>query len=165
MSQRLRVIFLLFCVWIASSPLRAADDQDSKWPHVRFGGILVGTGYSHFSGPFWNSYYGYPYAAGGWAGYDPWFGSYPFFAPGYSSGFAYQYGYGKVRLKSVPKTSAVFIDGGFAGDAAHVKDLWLQPGVYQIELANNGRTFSRRIYILSGKTLSLSEQDFTSPTN
>jgi hypothetical protein len=61
--------------------------------------------------------------------------------------------------------STVFINGGFAGDAGHAKDLWLQPGVYRIELANSGKTVSRKVYVLSGKTLSLSEHDFDSSSN
>ena len=165
MGRRLRVVLLLLVLSLTFSRVYAADDQSSKWSHVHFGGLTVGAGYSHFSGPFWTPYYSYPYAAGGLGWYDPWFGSYPFFAPGFFSGFSYQGGYGKVRLKSVSKASTVFIDGGFAGDAGHVKDLWLQPGVYRIELANNGRTVSRKIYVLSGKTLNLSEQDFNSSTN
>ena len=143
----------------AQGSLHASDDASgkSKFPHVRLGGISVGAGYSHFSGPFWGPW-AYPYWATAWPAYSPLLYS-PYFAPGYFTGFGYQSGYGEVKLKSIPKTATIFIDGAYAGSAEKLKQMWLEPGVYQLQVHDGSQTLNRKVYVLSGKTLQLSRQD------
>ncbi len=126
---------------------------------IRLGGITVGAFYSHFSGP----YYGYPYygfmpywayPGSMWGWYDPfWMG---FYHPAYWAGFPSGPGTGTVKLPTRSKTAQVFIDGAYAGSAAKIKDMHLEPGAYEIEVREGDRIeASRRVYVLSGKTVQL----------
>src|SRR5882762_2337827 len=90
-----------------------ADAQSSSQhsrPHVRFGGLTIGAGYSRFSA-------GYPfgYDSGYWGDsayyrYDPFLWS-PFYHPGYFTGFAFQPRMGEVKIQVPDKTALVFLDG------------------------------------------------------
>jgi hypothetical protein len=134
--------------------LKAADSEGRRfrWPHVRLGAVTVSGGYSYFSGGGW----GYPYWAGGFFPYySPWYYS-PFFAPGYFTNFSAVPGYGELKLKFVPKESVVFLDGAYAGPAGKLKSMWLEPGVYELAVQNGSQTLSQKVYVLSGKTLSVS---------
>lgn len=106
---------------------------------VRLGGIYVGAGYTR------------------WAGYYPWYWSYdPFFySPYYATGFVRGPNMGQVRLQSFDRSAEVFLDGGYAGKAGELKSIWLRPGKYDLEVRSSGTTFSRKIYVLSGKTMRL----------
>lgn len=124
-------------------------------PHIHFGGLMVGAGYSYYSG-------GYPYGYGPeyWAYspyylYNPVLWS-PFYHPGYYSGFAYQPNMGNVKIQAPDKTSMVFLDGALAGRLDKVKDMWLEPGTYQLEVRDSRHRFTQKIYVLSGKTLKVS---------
>ncbi len=119
---------------------------------VRLGTITIGGGYGYYSGPDWPGYWaGYypPPFFGGW--YDPWFG--PYYAPVY---FAPQVDKGQVNLQTSDKNAEVYLDGAYAGAAAKLKNFWLAPGVYQLEVRAAGQpTQEKRIYVLTGKTLKL----------
>ena len=124
----------------------------------------MGAGYSRFSGPIYPYGYPYPYASapfglypGDWVGASFWYplwGPYPYYGPGY---FAYNSGRGEVRLAADPKDARVYIDGGYAGTADKLKDMWLDPGAYDLTLSAPGREdFHQRLYVLSGKLLKIS---------
>src|SRR5579884_642375 len=119
---------------------------------VRLGTVSVGAGYGYYSGPYWPGYWaGYypPPFFGGW--YDPWFG--PFYPPVY---FAPQIDKGQVNLQTGDKNAEVYLDGAYAGPASKLKNFWLAPGVYQLEVRAAGRAIQdKRIYVLTGKTLKI----------
>ena len=139
-------------------------DFDSQTPEkrklrLRFGGLAVGAGYSHFSGPIYP--YGYPYGSygfypGDWYGGSIWaplWSPYPYYGP---NSFAYNSGRGEVRLSTDPKVAEVYIDGGYAGTADKLKTLWLDPGAYDLTVSSAGREpFHQRVYVLSGKSLKI----------
>jgi hypothetical protein len=132
------------------------DDSSSSGEHklhLRLGTIALGAGYSHFSGPAYYPYGVYPF---GWeysALWAPYWGPYPFFTPGY---FAYGSAKGEVKLAAEPKTAEVYLNRAYAGTADHLKNIWLDPGAYDLSLAASGREdFHQRIYVLSGKSLKI----------
>ena len=119
---------------------------------VHLGMISIGAGYGYGSGPywpgFWAGYYPPPFF-GGW--YEPWWG--PFYAPVY---FAPQVNNGQVNLQTSDKNAEVYLDGAFAGPASKLKNFWLAPGVYQLEVRAAGQApQEKRIYVLTGKTLKI----------
>ena len=108
------------------------------WPRVRLGGIAVGVGYSHYSGPyypyyydpFFGPYYG-PYAGPYWGAYGAW-------AP-YYGGAPYGWdvraaGKGEVKLSSAYPDAEVYIDGAYAGPVRKLRTMWLEPGAYDLEV-------------------------------
>jgi hypothetical protein len=118
---------------------------------VRLGGVIVGAGYSHFSGSYccyspyyydaFDGYYG-PF------GYGPW--NYPFWytQPGPNKG--------TVKLDKVEKTAQIYIDQAFAGVAKDLKTIYLDPGAYDLEVRPLGKEpVQKRVYVLSGKTVKL----------
>jgi len=119
---------------------------------VRLGTISIGAGYGYSSGTYWPGYWaGYypPPFFGGW--YDPWFA--PYYAPVY---FAPQINNGQVNLQTSDKNAEVYLDGAYAGTASTLKNFWLSPGVYQLEVRAAGQPpLEKRIYVLTGKTLKL----------
>jgi hypothetical protein len=137
---------ILSCLLAAS--MAAGSDEtpsDSKSrPRVRFGGLMVGAGYS--SGPFWYPRYGY---------YDPlWYS--PYFYPGLFYGYAQQPNMGQVKLETSAKDALVYVDGAYAGSAEKLKRFWLAPGVYNLEVRDTSqRVFRQRVYVLTGKTLAI----------
>jgi hypothetical protein len=149
----------LMCPALFAAPPRdsqkSGDDRPGR--RVRLGGIMVNAGY--YSGPGWYPYgYGYPGFYPGWGRsyiYDPfWYN--PYIHPGLYSGFAYQPNMGEVKLKSPDKTASVYLDGAYAGPADKLKSLWLEPGVYNLEVRDTGgQRYERRIYVLTGKTLQI----------
>jgi hypothetical protein len=143
-----------------SAPVAKPDDSPAKadsprsHPHIRFGGLMIGAGYSRSSGGY---PYGYGYGPEYW-GYSPFYGYNPllgaaFYHPGYFTGFAYQPSMGNVKIQAPDRTSLVFIDGGLAGRLDKLKDMWLEPGTYNLEVRNSSNRFTQKIYVLSGKTL------------
>jgi hypothetical protein len=143
----------------SASAKREKDDSGSDGDHklhLRLGTIALGAGYSHLSGPAYYPYDPYPLSPFGWeysALWFPYWGSYPFFAPGY---FAYGSAKGEVKLSAEPKTAGVYLDHAYAGTANHLRNIWLEPGAYDLSLAATGREdFHQRIYVLSGKSLKI----------
>ncbi len=147
MSKRL----LLLAV-VSVSVALAADAGQSKHHRVRFGGVMVGAGYTHYSG---YPYFGYPYYGYyPWYYYDPFLWT-PFYAPGYFTGFAYQPGLGGVKIQVPDRTASVYLDGAYAGQISELKNMWLEPGVYNLEVRAGQSRLTQKIYVLSGKTLKL----------
>lgn len=109
----------------------------ASWPHVRLGGVTVNSGYNWY-GSSW---------------FDPFLGGYVH--PGFYTGFAYQPAMGQVRLQTKDKNSWVYIDGGLAGRSDKLKNMWLDAGIYDLEVRDGGQTFKQKVYVLSGKTLTL----------
>jgi len=140
-----------------------ADSQGSSartGPHIRFGGLIIGAGYSRFTG-------GYPYEYGpGYLGYSPYYRYDPFlwsnfYHPGYFGGFGYGPNMGDVKIRVADKTALVFLDGALAGRLDQLKDMWLEPGAYNLEVRDSSRRFTRKIYVLSGKTLKVTPDMMT----
>jgi hypothetical protein len=108
----------------------------------RRGGFAVGAGHSRLYAPSW-----------GW--YNPWFSPY---YPGFYGGFyGGRYGgpaLGEVKLHA-PKTAEVYVDGAYAGEAGRLKSMWMRPGAYNLEVRAGGQSFTRRVYVLGGRTLKL----------
>jgi hypothetical protein len=136
---------------------RASDAGEDRGTRVRLGGITVGAGYSHFSG---YPYFGSPFPAWPyyWSRYDllfypsyGWLGG--FVHPGYYRNYREGPGMGQVKLRSDEKLAPVYLDGGYAGVAKDLKTIWLTPGAYDLEVRTDNESFSRRIYVLSGKTV------------
>jgi hypothetical protein len=166
MSFRLRTAFpilLAACGVTLAADQTAADQPAAKskrsWPHVRIGGIMIGAGYSHFSGPF--PYWGYgPYAYAPYGYfYDPFLYS-SLIHPGFYTGFPYGPSMGQIKLPSRErdKDTWVYLDGALAGRADHLKTMWLEPGAYNLELRKGNRRQEQRIYVLSGKTLKITAE-------
>jgi len=136
-----------------------AAPEKSKF-RFRLGGISVGAGYTHFSGPYYYPY-AYPYAPfgypGDWVAASYWYpisSLYPPYGPG---AFGYGDGRGEVRLMADPNAAEVYIDGGYAGTADKLKSMWLDPGAYDLTVSAGGREpFHQRLYVLSGKSLKIS---------
>jgi hypothetical protein len=143
-----------------SSANKAEDDSSSGRDHslhlhLRLGLISLGAGYSSVSGsgcyPYSPSFY--PLGCESAVFWFPRSGSYPFFAPGY---FAYGSDRGEVKLAAEPKHAEVYLDRAYAGTADHLKNMWLDPGAYDLSLAaSGGKAFHQRIYVLSGKSLKI----------
>lgn len=156
------------------------DEESAQSPksktHFHLGTITVGASYTNFGhafvGPFYPfyaypyPYYPYPYGAFSvgafYTGYfsDPFYGPYSYYTP-YTPGFGYAAGKGEVRLASLGKRKGalVYIDNAFAGPADKLKQMWLDPGAYDLSLqAADGSTFRQRIYVLSGKSLKIAPE-------
>jgi len=142
----------------------ANSKKDSSQPdhryRLRLGGLAVGAGYSYFSGPVFPYGYGYgPYGFYPYSGvfssifWEPFGGGFPFYPAGY---FQRGDGKGEVRLTADPKDASVYLNGGYAGTADHLKSVWLEPGAYDLSVsASDRRTYEQRIYVLSGKSLKI----------
>ncbi|MGD0309746.1 MAG: PEGA domain-containing protein [Acidobacteriota bacterium] len=60
---------------------------------------------------------------------------------------------GELKLKTNVKDADVYINGAYAGKAAKLKSMWLQPDAYNIEIRAAGYTScAERIYLLAGKS-------------
>jgi len=141
-------------------PATAGDDDGEKrrrMPRVRLGGVMVNAGYTRWSGggfgPWgWGpySYWGSPWMYGGF------YGAVPFMM---MPGFAWGPDKGEVKLSSANRDAEVYIEGAFAGTASRLKSMWLDPGVYNIEVrpagSKGGDGFQKKIYVLSGKVMRL----------
>jgi len=128
------------------------DATPSHRYHLRLGTVALNAGY--VSGPFW-----YPYAP---YGYYPYYGALfdPLWAPFspyyYPASFAYGADKGQIELKADPKDAAVYIDEAYAGTVQRLKNMWLDPGAYDISIRAAGREpFQQRVYVLTGKTLNI----------
>ena len=119
---------------------------------IRFGGVYVGAGYSRSWGAF--PYYGY---YPGYWDYQPLLFP-PVYAFGYYNGFAYGPNLGAVKIQGADKDAWVYLDGALAGPADKLKQMWLDPGAYDLELRGSNRTLMRKIYVLTGKTLKVTPE-------
>jgi hypothetical protein len=113
----------------------------SAWagPHVR--GVYVGGGYGYYGGPYWG---------------PSWYPGYAYY-PAYPGGYVYRSGLGQIKLYADSRDE-VLIDGAYAGTVKDLKSIWLRPGTYDLELRSQGRSYFRRVYVLSGKTIKLDER-------
>jgi hypothetical protein len=133
----------------ATNPSDAASAAKSH-TRVRLGGILIGAGYARYPGlyPYW--------------GYSRWYSDpflfAPIYAPGYYTGFAYQPNMGAVKLEGADRNAWVYLDGALAGKAEKLKQMWLDPGSYELELRDGDRRATQKIYVLSGKTLKVTPE-------
>jgi len=134
---------------VASLPALAAD---SDRPRVRLGGVSGGFGYA--SGPAWYGPYGPGFYRPWWGLYDPFWSS-GFLHSGLYRGFAQGPNMGEIKLDAA-KDASVYLDGAFAGTAAKLKSMWLEPGIYELQVSTpGGDEYKRKVYVLSGKTLNI----------
>ncbi|MDZ4800274.1 MAG: hypothetical protein SGI92_19115 [Bryobacteraceae bacterium] len=126
----------------------AAVSAAEAFPRVRVGGVSGNFGYMRGGPGYWGSPYGYGF-------YDPFWYYGSFAHPGYFGSFAQGPGMGEVKLIGAPKDAMVYVDNAYAGEVRKLKTMWLEPGVYNLEVRDGDRKFTRRIYVLSGKTLDL----------
>jgi hypothetical protein len=126
---------------------QAGSVRTSPPVRMHWGGVMVSggylRGYAWYPGPWGYSPYSY---------YDPMLWT-PFYHAGYYTGFAYGPGLGNVKLQAGGKTATVYVDGALAGRREQLKDMWLEPGVYYLEVRDGPRRLTQKIYVLSGKTL------------
>lgn len=153
-----------FALAALSCSLLLADDTvktEKSHPRVRFGGLVVNAGYSHTSGYPYGYRYGYGYYPGFWGygpfAYDPFLFS-PYLHPGFYTGFGYQPSLGEVKMQNPDRNAWVYIDGALAGRADKLKNMWLEPGAYQLEVRAGDRKLSQKIYVLSGRTLKVTPE-------
>jgi hypothetical protein len=92
-------------------------------------------------------------AFGSWGWYNPFFnGPYGWYGS-YGPYTAYNSNVGEVKLKTNVKDADVYINGAYAGKAAKLKTIWLQPDAYDLEIRAPGyATYTERFYLLPGKT-------------
>lgn len=130
------VAFLFLFALAASAGLWAA-------PRVRFDGISVGVGYTHYR--FGPSYGDSPY----WldALYTPWHLQYP--SP------PADHPLGKVELRNLRKSADVYINGAYVGRGSQLREMMLDPGAYDLEIRQAGIARAYRVYVLTGKTIRL----------
>lgn len=129
-----RISIVVLCLAMLATPAFAG---------IRFGGISVGVGYAHYSGPGYYAY-GYPYF------YDPFWAPFPWYSPYYSVAVARPMG--EIHLAGAEKLAEVYIDGGYAGIAKDLKTLHLDPGAYTVEIHAQGKPAQqRRVYVISNK--------------
>ena len=143
-----------------AKPLSDNDADNSPSEHhtrVRLGGVAVSAGYSNFFPGFYpyDPFY-YPLSATWW---NPFWGFYPPFPPDY---FSSGNGKGELKLSGLPKNASVYVNGGYAGTADHLKSFWLDPGVYDLEVSvPDGQRYKQRLYVLTGKTLHIDPKAMT----
>ncbi len=141
-SAPVRVAILLLV--LLSLPLAL-----SAGTKVRLGGISVTAGYSR--GLYPSCYY-----PGLWCDpfFYPWGFGYPYYPAFYTSPGP---NLGQVKLQTPYKDAEVYLDGAYAGTVAELKSsIWLEPGVYELELRPPGREpMQKRIYVLTGKTVKI----------
>lgn len=127
--------------------------------HVKLGGFSAGAGYARYSSPISYGPYLYPGYAWDFGDY-PWETYHgvwsPFSYPPMQPGIEWREGKGEVKLESSEKEAEVYINGAYAGLALELKSIWLDSGVYDLELRKEGyKPYQKRIYILSGKALKI----------
>lgn len=139
---------------------------------VRLGGVTVGVGYAHYSGAYWPGAYWYdPYSYTNYWDAPCCMGPYSLYSPAFFSPLAPYYtalglttdhtAMGEVRLTTVRKSGAIFIDGAYAGSAKDLKKIRLAPQAYDFELRPvDGEPVHERVYVLTGKTVKI---DFERP--
>jgi hypothetical protein len=68
---------------------------------------------------------------------------------------------GALKFDTHDKNAEVYVNGAYAGTVGKLKKMHLQPGSYDIEVRDQGRTeLDQKVYIGAGKTLHLNpDQD------
>ena len=149
----MRQILSIF-VLATGLPITSTWADDDSRTRVRLGGVVAGFNYSN--GPFYGPWgYGPGFYRPYWGMYDPfWTSSY--LHPGLYRGFAYAGPeMGQIKLDA-PKEASVYLDGAFAGTVQKLKSIWLEPGIYELQVSNpTGGEFKKKVYVLSGKTLNI----------
>lgn len=110
-----------------------------------------GTGFVHPSPVvFVHSGFGW-----GWGGYwGPYWGPYPYY--GYYDNWP---GAGSLKFDTKDKSAEVYVNGAYAGTIRELKTMHLNPGSYNIEVRDQGRTeLDQKVYIAAGKTLHLNPE-------
>jgi hypothetical protein len=165
MTKRAIFSLMLFaCALYATDANKKSDKPDTdetqvqqsmRRPRIRLGGIVIGAGYSRWSGGWCCGYPGYGYYGWGPSFFPAYFAWEPlFYHPYYGSGFVWGPNMGEVKLHSDLKDAEVFLDGAYAGTVSERKSMWLDPGAYNLEVRALGKsTYAKRIYVLSGKSL------------
>src|SRR5687767_5033733 len=127
---KLSTLILAAC---AVTTLWADDDKPRR--RVRLGAVTVGAGYGY--GGYYPGFRGFYAPFGGF--YSPWYDPFlmSWMHPGYYSGFGWGPSMGEVKLKAVPTDAGVFLDGAYAGEAGKLKSMWLDPGVYNLEVKSD----------------------------
>ncbi len=139
-SRRCLALVLL----LLSFPLLASAAR------VRLGGVSVGVGYTHGFYPYCGYFY-----PGVWC--NPFFYPYAYgaFYPGFYS-LSPRAGMGQVKLQTPYRNAEVYLNGAYAGTVKELKDIWLEPGVYELEIRpEKVEPLQKRIYVLSGKTVKI----------
>lgn len=134
--------------------------EASRPTRVYLGGVSLTGGYSRYSSPaYWGApYYGHynsPFWSPFWQTYLP-YGGVGF--SGLYPAYNFQRGpsMGEIKLQADPMTASVFINDAYAGRVQDLRSMSLEPGVYNLRIETEGRPgFSRRVYVLSGKTLKI----------
>lgn len=136
----------------AATNTATKDDTNSGHKYNLRLGLGVTAGY--VSGPFWSPYLPYAYYPYyGLAGWDPFWGP---FGPYYPADLTYGNGKGQIELRADLKNAGVYINGAYAGTTQQLKQFWLDPGAYDLSVSATGREpFEQRVYVLTGKTLSI----------
>jgi hypothetical protein len=142
------------------------DETTHHRSHIHLGTIGFGISYTRFPAGFF-PYYGYGlYPFGGFGPfYSPFaYGFYdPFYGPYYPGIYGGSLGFGadkgEVKLSTSGKGAQVYLDGAYAGPADKLKNMWLDPGAYNLSVSAPGQQkFEQRIYVISGKTLKIRAQ-------
>ena len=163
---------LLSLVLLVGSVVPGIAAERDGGRRIRLGGVSAGV--SHVSGGRWYGPAGWygpamwgpalygsmAYGPGLWRPWGPvwwdpfWWGGW--MHPGYWSGFSQGPNMGEVKLQATPKDALVYVDGAFAGPATKLKNMWLEPGIYELEVRDDsGALWKKKVYVLSGKTLQL----------
>jgi hypothetical protein len=67
---------------------------------------------------------------------------------------------GQVRIQTGDKDAEVYLNGAYAGAAQDLRNVWLEPGVYDLEVNSaNHAKWAKKIYVLSGKTLKVRAEE------
>jgi len=98
----------------------------------------------------------YPYRGwGGWGwGWGGWGWDYPYwggFGPYYLTNYR-----GEIKIKDANKYDHVYLNGAYAGTVDKLKNMWLDPGRYKIEVRERGKDIvNREVYIVAGKKVDI----------
>ena len=84
-------------------------------------------------------YWGY----GGWGG--PYWGYWPWFD-----------NMGEIKIRDSDKHDQVYLNGSLAGPVKKMKNIYLVPGSYDIQIRRDGRPLlSQNVYVLGGKSIQI----------
>ncbi len=163
MTRTACLLALTAVFFLLTHPMVAEQKAETEKPEqevkveeqgrFRLGGIYLGGGYSRYSynSPslyhyphYYRSHYPYYHPIDAWA------------HPGYYLGFDRTDSTGRIKLKTEHREASVFLNGAFAGVAKDLKEIWLEPGVYELKVAADlYEPFELRVYVLTGKTVKI----------
>jgi hypothetical protein len=95
--------------------------------------------------------------------YDPWYGAYPWWGPGYGYGYYPVFdSRAEVRIQATPRDAAVYVDGYYAGIVDDFDGVFqrlpVTPGGHRIEIYLEGfRTVRRNLYLQPATSMKLHE--------